>query len=214
MPTTTAQTELWSGEFGREYVERNIFGPDELDALYLRRFGVTRRALNERFIGALDRELRILEVGSNVGNQLRSLAAMGFRNLYGIELNGYAVERSKSLTQGVNIIQGSAFEIPFRDAWFDLVFTAGVLIHISPADLPSALSEIHRCSSRYIWGYEYWAPQFTGATYRGNENALWKGDYAASYIAQFSDLSLVKQELIPNLGTDLQDCMYLLEKKH
>jgi pseudaminic acid biosynthesis-associated methylase len=212
MTQATPQIELWSGDFGREYVERNIFPPDELDALYLRRLGVTRRALNERFLGDLDREARILEIGSNVGNQLRALAAMGFCNLYGIEPNAYALERARSLTQGLNLIQGSAFDIPFRDGWFDVVFTSGVLIHISLADLPAAQREIHRCSARYIWGYEYWAPQFTGVTYRGRENAMWKGDYAASYLAGFPDLTLRKQELLPNVGTDLHDCMFLLEK--
>ncbi len=40
---------------------------------------------------------------------------------------------------------------------FDLVFTSGVLIHIAPHDLPTIMGEIHRCSSRYIWGFEYYS---------------------------------------------------------
>jgi pseudaminic acid biosynthesis-associated methylase len=212
MSKTTPQTELWSGDFGREYVGRNFFNPAELDQLYLGRSSVSRSELNERFIGGFDRNIRILEVGANVGNQLRALAGMGFRNLYGIELNAYAVEQAKSLTQGINLIQGSAFDIPYKDGWFDLVFTSGVLIHLSPGDLPTALAEIHRCSARHIWGYESWAPELTDVNYRGNQNVMWKGDYSKHYLAQFPDLRLLKEERVPYTGTELNDCMFLLEK--
>jgi len=57
---------------------------------------------------------------------------MGFTNLYGIELQWYAVEKAKEYTKGINIIQGSGFDIPFKDGYFDLVITNGVLIHIAP----------------------------------------------------------------------------------
>lgn len=50
---------------------------------------------------------------------------MGFNNLYGIEINNYAIELSKSRTNNINIIQGYAFGIPFKDEYFNLVFTSG-----------------------------------------------------------------------------------------
>ena len=95
------------------------------------RYGYTRTEINSEFIGDFDRDMKILEVGSNVGNQLLCLQEMGFKSLYGIELQNYAVELSKSRTKRINIIEGSAFDIPFKDSYFDLVFTSGVLIHIS-----------------------------------------------------------------------------------
>src|SRR5881397_1327272 len=110
MMKQTSQMDAWAGEFGRAYTDRNLLSPRELDALYLNRLGVTRRALNEEFIGALDRGSRILEVGSNVGDQLVLLQEMGFTQLYGIELQWYAVELSKQRCRGINIIQGSAFD--------------------------------------------------------------------------------------------------------
>lgn len=51
----------------------------------------------------------------NIGNQLLCLQNAGFNNLYSIELQPYAVELSKSRAEGINIIQGSAFYIPFKD---------------------------------------------------------------------------------------------------
>jgi len=68
---------------------------------------------------------RILEVGCNVGNQLRMLQRMGFNNLYGIELQQYAIEKAKALTKRINIIHGVADDIPFKDGYFDMVFTSG-----------------------------------------------------------------------------------------
>jgi len=53
----------------------------------------------------------------------------------------------------VNLIQGSVFDIPFKDKYFDMVFTAGVLIHVSPSDIKKVLKEIYRCSTKYIWGH-------------------------------------------------------------
>jgi pseudaminic acid biosynthesis-associated methylase len=208
----TQQTDKWSSEFGREYTDRNPQTSEEMDRLYLDLIGVTRTSLNEEFVGSLDRSLRILEVGSNVGSQLALLQKMGFKNLYGIELQSYAVELAKSKTSGINLIQGSAFDIPFKSGFFDLVFTSGVLIHISPADLPRALAEIHRSTGRWIWGYEYFASTFTEIPYRGNSGMMWKGDYAGLYRKQFSDLKLGKEKKLPYVKTDSVDTMFLLEK--
>jgi len=57
----------------------------------------------------------------------------GINNLYGIELQQYAIEKAKALTKRINIIHGVADDIPFKDGYFDMVFTSGVLIHIHPA---------------------------------------------------------------------------------
>ena len=71
------------------------------------------------FLGNFDRSIRILEVGSNVGSQLNGLQKIGFKNLYGIEIQQSAVEISKQNTTNINIIKGSAFDIPFKDSYFN-----------------------------------------------------------------------------------------------
>ena len=42
----TEQVRTWSGDFGREYTDRNIYTPAELDELYRRNYGVSRTELN------------------------------------------------------------------------------------------------------------------------------------------------------------------------
>jgi pseudaminic acid biosynthesis-associated methylase len=212
MTDKTKQMSVWESEFGKEYTERNLLHPPELDALYTRDFGVSRSAMNQAFLSALPRDLRILEVGANVGNQLEALQLMGFTNLYGIELQPYAVEFSKSRTKGVNLIQGSAFDIPFKDRFFDLVFTSGVLIHLAPTDIQKALDEMYRTTRRYIWGMEYYAERYMEVNYRGHEGLLWKTDFPSLFTSRFPDLRVVKRELYPRTGTENVDVMYLLER--
>jgi pseudaminic acid biosynthesis-associated methylase len=209
---STKQMEVWSGRFGEEYTARNVMDSEGTDALYQRTLGVTRSALNERFIGHLSRDTKILEVGTNIGRQLGLLQTQGYRQLFGVELQWAAVEHAHRNLPLVNIVQGSAFDIPFRDRWFDVVFTAGVLIHLSPKDVEVALREIHRCSSRYIWGHEYWAPEWTEVPYRGHSELLWKTDYAQLYLQLFPDLKLVREERLRSTTDSNIDTMFLLEK--
>jgi len=209
----TEQMEKWAGQFGKEYTDRNALCLEEMEALYKRNYGVIRTELNERFLKGIDRSSRILEVGSNIGNQLLCLQRMGFSNLHGIELQSYAVELSKSRTRRINIIEGSAFDIPYKDGYFDLVFTSGMLIHISPSDIALAMREIHRCTSEYIWGFEYYADKYTEITYRGHGDLLWKADFARLYLDQFGDLELVEEERLKYLDNDNVDAMFLLRKR-
>lgn len=212
MSTYSQQEAVWSGLFGQNYTNRSILTPESLDALFVKIYGTSRKEMNELFLADLDRNARILEVGPNMGSQLAHLQAMGFTQLYGLELQHYAVEMAKKYTENINIIQGSAFDIPFKDGFFDLVFTSGVLIHISPMDLPKVMAEVIRCSKRYIWGLEYYSPQIEEINYRGHEQLLWKADYAQLYQAQDPQLSLLKQEFYPYLHDNNQDAMFLLRK--
>ena len=212
MPSDDAQSETWKGKFGKDYTDRNVVTLEEIDRLYEKNHGVTRTELNEAFVGDLDRSVKILEVGSSVGNQLLSLQKMGFKDLYGIEINSYAVELSKSNTRNINIIQGSAFDIPFKSGYFDLVFTSGVLIHIAPVDIQKVLKEIYRCSREYIWGFECYADTYTNVRYREQDNLLWKTDFVRLYLDQFEDLELVEEKRLKYSDNNNIDTMYLLRK--
>jgi pseudaminic acid biosynthesis-associated methylase len=208
----TPQMGIWSGAFGREYTDRNATSIEELDALYQREFGIGRQAMNQAFLGSLPRDLQVLEVGSNIGNQLLLLQSMGFTRLYGIELQRYAVQLSKRRTRGMGFMQASAFDIPCRDGVFDLVFTSGVLIHLAPQDLEIALEEIHRASRRYIWGMEYFSETSQEVSYRGKQGLLWKTDFCKRYLERFPDLRVVQQRRYPRQDGENQDAMFLLER--
>jgi len=209
----TPELSVWNSEFGREYTDRNALTLDGMEELYTKNYGRSRTDLNKVFLNDMDRSIRILEVGSNVGNQLLCLQKMRFTNLYGIEPQSYAVELSKSRTKGINIIEADAFSIPFREEFFDLVFTSGVLIHIGPKDIGRAMVEIHRCSKRYIFGFEYFSQEHEAVEYRGKKDLLWKADFPMVYMQTCPDLKLVRSEPIKYLSNDNVDVMFLLEKQ-
>jgi pseudaminic acid biosynthesis-associated methylase len=214
MEEITEQIRRWTGTFGKEYTDRNALALEQMDELYKKNYGITGTELYQEFLGGLERSIKILEVGSNIGNKLLVLQRLGFRNLYGIEINGYAIEQARANTKGINIIQASAFDIPFKDGFFDLVFTAGVLIHIAPADITRALKEIHRCSREYIWGSEYYADSYTEVRYRGHDNLLWKTNFARLYLDSFDDLELVKERRLKYLENENIDTVFLIRKRN
>jgi pseudaminic acid biosynthesis-associated methylase len=209
----TVQASIWKSDFGREYTDRNTFDKEELDQLYRKNYGVTRRQINESSLGDIGNDASFLEVGCNTGNQLSLLQEMGYRNLSGIELQPYALEIARRRLPGLSLQSGSALALPHADASFDVVFTSGVLIHIAPDDLSTALEEIHRCSRTYIWGMEYYASQETEVRYRGQRGLLWKADYARLYLDRFPDLELVREQRLPYLENENVDTVFLLRKK-
>ena len=107
----TAQLTLWRSEFGARYTDRN-------DVENLARLATWRGLLAGLDVG------RAIEVGCNVGWNLRYLRACGVE-AWGVEPQRYAIERARRVDPSLTLVPGTAFELPFRDAWFDLAFTSG-----------------------------------------------------------------------------------------
>ena len=206
------QADKWRGIFGKDYTDRNPQTISEMENLYIKNFGVKRTELNSEFLEGLSKDMKILEVGCNVGTQLRVLESQGFTNLTGIEVQDYAVGVARNLSPKINFVVGSALNLPFEDNSFDLVFTAGVLIHINPKDLDKVLREIHRVSKKYIWGYEYFSEEYKEIDYRSNKELGWKNDFLGAYMGKFSDLNLLKEKKIDYLDDSNTDHMFLLKK--
>jgi len=211
----TQQTDFWSGDFGREYTDRNTTDLQTWNRQYREKYGITRLDMNVEFLQGLSREARVLEVGCNTGQQLEALRLLGFKNVVGIELQLYAAKYAKNIVHDIPVLQASGFEIPFKTNSFDLVFTSGVLIHIAPDNLPIIMSEMHRCTSKYLWGFEYYSDRMTEINYRGNTSVLWKADYASLLLDEFHDLRLINKVMYPytcesEIGN--VDCMYLVRK--
>jgi pseudaminic acid biosynthesis-associated methylase len=173
--------QLWAGDFGDAYVERN------------RAAGAPRAPFWEATLAEL-RVRRVLEVGCNLGANLRWIAQhLPPHDVYGVDINGAALEELRRTVPGLNTLLAPARELPFRDGWFDLVFTTGVLIHQPDATLPLVMGEIVRCSRRYILCGEYHADQTVEVPYRGETGALFKRDYGRLYQELFPGLRLRKQ---------------------
>lgn len=210
---TTPQGETWENDFGSAYTDRNPQSVEGLEALHFKDYGVSRKQMNEDFLGSMDRGIRILEVGANIGLQMEMLRLMEFKNVVGVEINEHAIELAKQIHPQVKIIKGNALKLPFGDNEFDLVYTSGVLIHISPEDLSMVMSEIVRVSKNYVWGFEYFSNELTNIPYRGRTDLLWKRDFAGTYLNQFSNLQLIKEQKYPMLESQNITQMFLLKKK-
>ena len=204
----TEQIKFWKGEFGDEYTLRNS---EDFDELYKKQFEITRTELNNDFLSSLNKDISTLEIGCNKGIQLNILEKMGFNNLWGIEINKKALHIARE-NKSLNLIEGSALEIPFKDRFFDLVFTSGVLIHISPKDLPKVIDEMYRATRKYIWCFEYFAEECQEIVYRGNKNRLWKNNFLKLFLERHPDLKIVKQKKLKYLENENIDMMFLLEK--
>jgi len=212
MLSKSKQAQNWAGEFGNEYIQRNFYDCNNLDDFSLDFLGVKRSELFSDYLGGLDRSIKILEVGCNIGNQLLMLQSLGFYNLNGIEINEKALKIAQKRLKGADIILASVTDLPFEDNSCDLIFTSGVLIHLNEEDLKQAIKEIHRCSKSYILGYEYFAEERVEVEYRGQKDLLWKEDFAKRYLETHPDLKLVLEKRYPYLeNKNLIDQMFLLK---
>ena len=175
----TSQLALWRSEFGRSYTDRNDHAKPE------------RKTSWARILEGIA-ATRVLEVGCNVGWNLEYLHQLGVPDLHGIEPQAYAVSRARARNASFQVMQGTAFDLPYPDATFDLVFTSGVLIHIGPDELGAAMAEMHRVARRWIVAIEYDHPVEKEVAYRGHAGALWKRDHREAWQARHPDLRLVK----------------------
>jgi pseudaminic acid biosynthesis-associated methylase len=172
---------LWGGEFGDRYVERNADAYD-----HRRTFWQDLRRRTET--------ASVLEVGCNVGGNLRWLVDdLPDGATWGVDVNRSAIDRIRAVSPGVNAVLSPGRELPFRDRWFDLVFTMGVLIHQPDSTLPLVMAEMVRCSRRFVLCGEYYAPEATEVPYHGHQGALFKRDYGGLFADLFPGLALVDE---------------------
>jgi pseudaminic acid biosynthesis-associated methylase len=205
--------EIWEGQFGKDYTDRNFLSIETVKANNLKIYGLYISEIFKKALHEIPKDIKILEVGCNIGLRLIELQSLGFKNLYGIDLSDYAVERSKSISKNINIIKSTGFENPFNTNYFDLVFTSGVLVNIDPKNLGFLMDEIYRVSKKYILGFEYYSEKTQTIPYRLEKDFLWKADYSKLYIERLSDLKEIKKDIYTYLdGSGNQDAIFLLEK--
>ena len=204
------QSEFWKGEFGDEYTKRCS---GDLDTYYQNQYGVTKTELNKEFFNDIPKKSPILECGCNHGWQLKLLKKEGFQNLWGFEINRSALMLARE-DKELNVVEGSILDVPFKEGFFDLVFTNGVLIHVHPNDLPKAMDEMYRLSKKYILCLEYYSEKLEEIYYRGNRNKLWKNNFLKLFLERFPNLRLVKERKLKYLNEpDKTDNIFLMEKE-
>jgi len=188
----TEAATLWRGGFGDAYTERNS-GSSMIAA---------RRDLWAKIMPHVDPPWSaytrfgatgsILEVGANIGINLRALRGLTEAEFFGLEPNVAA--RQTLIDDGVvpvtNVVGGLVSNIHLPDEAMDMVFTSGVLIHTPPDELLAACSEIYRVARQTVVSIEYFSADPETKPYRGQHGALWKRDFGAFWMDNF-DLSLM-----------------------
>ena len=181
------QLKNWTGEFGDNYIERNKFEEWKLE------YGI--KAFKHIFNG-LDIN-SILEIGSNIGLNLRFIkeATNGKVKNFALEPNKKAYEKLVSNSIDLNLEKAwncDASKIPLDDSSIDLVFTAGVLIHIAPDYLGIATDEIVRVASKYVLCIEYFSHEPVSIKYQDKDNLLFKRDFGAYYLDRYPNIQFIK----------------------
>ncbi len=170
---------LFEGDFGAEYTARNTAADPRKPAFF--------RDLFERH-GAR----RVLECGANLGLNLDAAIAAGV-DAWGVDIQRRAVQRAWAERAGGNFVVGSILDLPFRDGWFDLAFTCGVLIHVPTAGLPAVMDEMMRVSRRLILCAEYHDEVEVAVPWRGQAAALWRRNYRALWLDRFPGLTVLEE---------------------
>lgn len=182
----TDQLKFWRGDFGNAYTDRNSSAAEHLRARV-----AMWSPIMASMVGAPPRS--ILEVGANIGNNLRALRQLTNAEFFALEPNEKA--RGVLIDEGVvpaeNVRDGFAASIDLPDGAVDMAFTSGVLIHIHPDDLEASCREIHRVASRYIVCIEYFADTPEEIAYRGYSEKLFKRDFGGHWLDLFPDQETV-----------------------
>lgn len=174
--------DLWSGEFGDEWADRN------LDYAY---------DLRKPFWDGLITRLaprRVLDVGCSVGGNLRFIAPhLAPGDAYGVDVNRHSLRLLADYVPDANALVAPAHELPFRDDWFDLTFTVGVLVVVPEETIGTAMRELARCSSRYVLMAEMFAEELTIIPHREIDRGLFKRDYGQRFLDEVPGSTLVER---------------------
>lgn len=187
--------EFWAGKFGIEYLQRNQINPDDRVPFWKSAVDYCTPA-------------SVLEVGCNRGHNLVAIQKCDASiDCYGVDVNAVAVEEARQQGLEVQRANGQSIAGLYEAGSMDLVFTAGVLIHIPPEDLEAVMRAIIVTSARYVLAIEYAGEKEEEIEYRGHAGKLWRRPFGNIY----QDLGLKMLSYGEAGGFD--QCIYwLLEK--
>jgi len=205
------QKNFWAGQFGDEYLTRTTT-IEKQNSNYKARTGVTEEEVFKKIFEGVDKNIKILEVGCNIGLKLSILKKMGFKNLYGIEVNKKAFEIARQNIPTAQLFNTSIEEFNPNNERFDFVYTATMLVHVNPSALEAIASKIINLTTKYVGGLECYSDTLTEIRYRGHSNALWKQNFPLVFKKICPSLKTIIEEKIPYKNNNLFDIIYLLKK--
>ena len=176
MTYKTEQESFWAGEFGNDYINRNH--GEQLINSNVVLFG--------QMLRAAPKIKSIAEFGCNIGLNLQALNRINSNfELHGFEINKVAALKARELNIA-HIVETTILNALQTNTQYDMCFTKGVLIHINPNELSSVYENLYNLSKRYILVCEYYNPSPVTVKYRGNEDRLFKRDFAGELIDKYN----------------------------
>ena len=188
--------QFWSGDFGKQYTARNR-------VQWSQRVPFWQRIIESRSLWPYN----ILEVGCNAGWNLNAIRHVDPNiELVGIDVNADAIAEAES--NGHDVYLMAASQLEQLDETFDIVFTAGVLIHVPPEELDTVMDAIIAASHRDVIAIEYAADQEEAIEYRGHSDKLWRRPFGALYEAK--GLTVIETG---DAGAGFDRCTYWVMRK-
>jgi SAM-dependent methyltransferase/cephalosporin hydroxylase len=127
--------------------------------------------------------VRVFEYGCGVGRHLNYLNRIPNVDVYGYDQSQTMVNNCHKWTSQAwldqHVIVGPPVgKLPYPDRHFDIVFTAEVLIHVSPADLEPILTELIRISR---WQILHIEPSLFDKVIPDAHHGCWNHDFVSIY---------------------------------
>lgn len=164
LPSQGEIEALYASSVGDQYLSRHR-APDP------------KRASFWRSVVAEATPRRVLEVGCGAGGNLAQIAVP---ERFGVDIHAPSLAHTKRTT-GAKVYRASATALPFPDRSMDLVFTAGMLIHVHEDVLPTVLKELGRVSARYVLMVEYVDSHRRAIPWRGHDGILFADRFPLEY---------------------------------
>ncbi len=103
----------------------------------------------------IPKDAKILDVGCNYGSLIFNLHSLGYKNIFGVEINKNAIEKGKTFYPEIsnNLNTYEAGNIPFENNTFDVILMFDVIEHIPNVDnfLKNEVRRILRTGGTFIF---------------------------------------------------------------
>ncbi len=207
----TEQEIFWSGEFGDNYIERNVCNKESLASAI---------GLFSKVFGKADKIDSVIEFGANIGINLKAIKTVAPNiQAAAIEINHRAAEHLREdafFENQLKVFETSILEF-HPVSVYDMALISGVLIHINPEELCRVYEKLYASSRKYICISEYYNPTPVEIPYRGHEGKLFKRDFAGEFLDKYPDCRIVDygfQYHRDNYFPGDDSTWFLLEKNH
>lgn len=161
---------FWGGKFGDEYTDRN-------------RVKWRSRIPFFETIMEYTGSRSVLEYGCNAGWNLSAINACSSARVQGVDINFKALNQAK--TAGLDVMASEVFHEEYERSHgmsvFELVFTAGCLIHMNDEECFDIMPKLAGVSCDYVMAIEYASDKVEEVLYRGHDGRLFKRPYGSMY---------------------------------